>query len=380
MESLHDICCGIDLHKDMLQACVLAGTEDGEIHSSLRKFGCQYDDLNALAQWLQDLNCPIVAMESTGVYWQPTHRRLTDAGIECCVVNARHIRNIPGRKTDINDAQWIAQALRYGLVRKSFVPCREIQELRQYTRTHTTLIHQRSDNVNRIEKLLQEQGFKLSSVVSSITSLTGRRILDHLAKYGSISLEKVQEYRVSFCHKDPQTIFLALQGTMSPNISQLLSHWLALYDDDSHKIEQLESMILELVKPFQGYIDILDSIPGVALASAISIIGEIGIDMSCFPTSEHLASWAGLSPGNNESAGKKKSTRILHGNSYLKRVLNQCAWACSHVRDSPYSSWYWRLKKRVGTKKAIVALSRKLLTLCYALLTSGSFFDPAYNK
>src|SRR5690606_10663334 len=152
--------------------CVLGGTEDGEGYRSPRKFGCQYDGLNALAQWPQDLNCPIAARESIGVYWQPTHRTPTDAGIARCGVTVRPIRSIPGRKTDISDAQWLAHALRYGLVRKSLVPCREIQELRQYTRTRTTLMRQRSDNVNRIEDLLQEEGVKLSSVVSSITSLT----------------------------------------------------------------------------------------------------------------------------------------------------------------------------------------------------------------
>lgn len=380
MQSSYEICCGIDLHKDMLQACVLAGALNQEPACVTQRFGTQVDDLSELAQWLKQLGCPVVAMESTGAYWQPVYFALTDAEITCFVVNAQHIRNVPGHKSDMNDAHWIAHSLRAGYVRPSFVPDQSVQILRQYTRTYRNLIRNRSDSLNRIEKELQIHGMKLSSVLSDINSQTGIRLLRHFAKHGSITLQDVERLRDLNCHKDAQTIYQAIKVRLRPAVCRLLGFWLDELEQEDANIQKLYAMMEELFTPYQSAVEILDSIPGIAKPSAYQILGEIGADMSFFPSPECIASWAGLCPRCNESAGKHKSTRIMPGNAYLKGILNQCAFACCRDRRKLYNGWYWSLQRRVGTKKAIVALSRKLLILCYTLLSNGTFFDPEYHR
>lgn len=305
MKSLHPVCCGIDLHKDMLQACVLAGALDAEYTAQSQEFGTQFDDLQKLADWLITLDCPIVAMESTGAYWHPIYHVLSERGITCQVVNAAHIKNVPGRKSDIADAQWIAHALRYGFVRPSFVPPRDTEVQRMYTRTYASLQEERAANINRMEKLLQMNGFKLSSVVTDITSQTGIRILRHLAAHRSIDLRTVEKLRDPNCKSSPQVMHRALMGKMRPDVGQLLSFWLDLLEEEDKRLQQLSRMIEALFVPYQEEADIVDSIPGVAKAAAYAILAEIGTDMTQFPTSEHLSSWAGLSPRSHESAGKK---------------------------------------------------------------------------
>lgn len=305
LKSLHPICCGIDLHKDTLQACVLAGALDAEYTAQSQEFGTQYDDLIALVTWLNQLHCPIVAMESTGAYWHPIHHVLSDNGIVCQVVNAAHIKNVPGRKTDIADAQWIAHALRYGFVRPSFVPERDVEVQRMYTRTYVSLLQERSANINRMEKLLQTNGFKLSSVLRDITSQTGIRILKHLASHGSIDVQTVEKLRDHNCKKDAKTMHRALKGTMRRDVCRLLQFWLDLLEHENETIAQLDQLIQALFLPYEEELDLVDSIPGIARTSAYVILSEIGTNMEQFPSAEHLVSWAGLSPRNHESAGKK---------------------------------------------------------------------------
>jgi len=267
--------------------------------------GTMYDHLQALVAWLLAHECKHVAMESTGCYWQPLYNALTEAGILCAVVNARHAKNLPGRKTDWNDAQWIAHLHRHGMLRASFVPDEEQQTLRHYARSLECLVQDRTREVNRVEKLLQQAGFKLSSVLSDIFSNTGRLFLNTLAQNGQITRVDVRNLRDPRCKHTVDEISRALQGSMRSSDCKLLSFKLRQIDTYDKQIQELEAMTNAIIGSYAGAIEILDSIPGIARLAAIEILAEIGRDMSPFHTSEQLASWAGLSPGCNESAGKK---------------------------------------------------------------------------
>jgi transposase len=278
-----EICCGIDLHKDMLQACILAGSHAYKPQVLQQTFGTQYEDLTCLCTWLKQNNCVHVAMESTGTYWQPIFFTLYDAGVSCVVANPYQVKNLPNRKSDVNDAHWIALAFREGRINPSFVPNETIQTLRDYTRTYTTLIRERANNINRIEKFLQMHGFKLSSVISDITSKTGISILEHLTATGSISLKDVERLRDSHCSKDAQTIHRAIKGTLKPNARPLLRLWLDIISQQQQSIDRLYKMLQEVFEPYMACVNLLDSIPGIGQDAAMRIIGEIGTDMSFFP-------------------------------------------------------------------------------------------------
>lgn len=305
MEALLECCCGIDLHKDSIVACLLTGAAKDAPDVHMHTFGTTHEDILALAVWLNSHACMHVAMESTGAYWTPLYNQLTQMGAICAVVNARRIKNVPGRKTDWNDAQWIAHLYRHGLLQASFVPARSLQILRNYTRSLETLTQDCSREKNRIEKLLQMEGFKLSSVLTDIFSVTGRHLLDALAANGRITLQDVHKYRDPKCKHSAQAIAKALCGNLPVELQSLLAFKLRQIDEYDRQRAQLEKMIEALVSPFEGAISIADSVPGVGRQSAIDIIAEMGVDMNVFHSAEQLASWAGLTPRNAQSAGKK---------------------------------------------------------------------------
>ncbi len=380
MDDILECCCGLDIHKESIVACLLEGPigKGFKPDSEIREFGTQLKDLMALRSWLEERNCQYVAMESTGIYWQPVYAvlemALTDE-MHLLVVNARHMRNVPGKKTDLRDAEWIATLLRAGLLQGSFVPERDIRDLRQYTRYRKAVIRDIVSQKNRIEKLLQSSGFRLSSFLSDIFGSSGLAIMQQLVRVGSISEQSLDLCLKGRARQKATEILSSLNGTLSVPQRNLLKMQLAHLTDLQDNLHEIETVIREDFSQFQGPIDLLDSIPGIDLTAAFAILAEIGQDMSAFPTAQHLCSWAGLAPGNHQSAGKKKKQRVMPGNNYLKTMLCEVAWIIAAHKKLYLSSWYWRLKQRTDSKRAIVALARKLLVIIYAMLKSNQPFS-----
>ncbi len=380
MEDILECCCGLDIHKESIVACLLIGPiEDGlKPRSEIREFGTQLKDLIALRKWLEEHHCRYVAMESTGIYWQPVYAVLETSlsdEMHLLVVNARHMRNVPGKKTDMRDAEWIATLLRAGLLKGSFIPEHDIRDLRQYTRYRKAIIRDITSQKNRIEKLLQSSGFRLSSFLSDIFGSSGIAIMQQLVQVGHISEEALKICLKGRARQKAAEILSSLNGTLSLPQRQLLKMQLAHLKDLQDNLQEVEEQIRKDFSQFEGPRNLLDSIPGIDLTAAYAILAEIGSNMSAFPTAQHICSWAGLAPGNHESAGKKKKQRVTPGNNYLKTILCEVAWVIASHREHYLSGWYWRLKQRTDSKRAIVALARKLLVIIYTMLKTNQPFD-----
>jgi transposase len=380
MEDILECCCGLDVHKESIVACLLKGPLETEFkpRSEIREFGTQLKDLNALRKWLQEHECRFVAMESTGIYWQPIYAVLETAlpdEMHLLVVNARHMKNVPGKKTDMRDAEWIASLLRAGLLKGSFVPERDIRDLRQYTRYRKALIRDITSQKNRIEKLLQSNGFRLSSFLSDIFGSSGLAIMEQLVQVGSISAQSLDRCLKARARQKAGEILASLNGILSIPQRKLLKMQLAHLADLQANLREVEEEIHNSFSQFQGPIELLDSIPGVDLTAAYAILAEIGKEMSAFPTAQHICSWAGLAPGNHKSANKQKKQRVTPGNNYLKTILCEVAWVIASHKNLYLSGWYWRLKQRTDAKRAIVALARKLLVIIFTMLKSNSAYD-----
>lgn len=379
MQALLFCCCGVDVHRDILEVCILKGVSN-EPEAIRARFKTTQADLIKFVNWLKEHECPHIAMESTGVYWRPVYEAIEKfyASYESLlVVNARHMRNLPGRKTDTQDAEWIATLLRHGLLEASFVPERIIRTLREYSRTYKTEIQEKNRLLNRLEKFLQNHGFKLSSVLSNITGTSGRRILDHLADKGYITSTEISSSINKRVKCSTEEIEAAVCGELELFERKLLRHLLEKLDLCERSIANLLEEMKELAAPYQSALEKMDSIPGIDLTSSLLILAEIGATpMNSFKSPEHLCSWAGLSPRNDESAGKIKSKKILHGNPYIKSILCQVAWAAVKCRNSSFADWFWSHQSKLGKKKAIIAVSRKILYTIYLLIQRGEMFDP----
>jgi transposase len=380
MDDILECCCGLDIHKENIVACLLKGPIGKGLKpsSEVREFGTQQKDLFALREWLGVHDCRYVAMESTGIYWQPVYAVLENdqkAEIHLMVVNARHMKNVPGKKTDMRDAEWIAILLRAGLLESSFVPERDIRDLRQFTRYRKALIRDITSQKNRIEKLLQSSGFRLSSFLSDIFGSSGLAIMHQLVQVGSISSLSLDLCLKGRARRKAPEILSNLNGTLSTPQRKLLLMQLAHLRDLQDNLQEIEEEIQSGFSQLEGPIALLDSIPGIDLRAAYAILAEIGRDMSAFPTAQHICSWAGLAPGNHQSAGKKKKQRVNQGNNYLKTILCEVAWVIASHRKLYLSGWYWRLKQRTDSKRAIVALARKLLVIIYTMLKTNSPYD-----
>lgn len=377
MEALLYCACGLDIHKEIIEACILRGL-DAEPEVIRRSFGTTKPELQQLMEWLDENDCYTVAMESTGVYWKPIYQTLeTESKYmeRIWVVNARHMRNLPGRKTDIKDAEWIATLLRHGLLEKSFVPSMPIRDLRECARLHRVFVQERCRYINRLEKFLQAHGFKFSSVMKDILCVAGRKLLNILQDTGSLTIEDVEQ-NCRRLRRPSQEIAAAVCGNMSQAERRLLGQLLHKLDSAQEDIASILEDMRLLSQPFQEQIAIIDSIPGFDEESAIEIIAEISATpQEHFSSSERLCSWGGTVPRNDESAGKVKSKRTKHGNSYVKAILCQSAWAAVSVRNSPFRAWFWSHKSKLGEKKAIIAVARKLLKLIYLLLSTGQLYQ-----
>jgi transposase len=370
MDILYPHCCGIDVHKKSVMACVNTPDPNGATRSEVRRFGTTTRELLELADWLRAHGVEQVAMESTGVYWKPVWNLLEDE-FSLILVNAQHVKNVPGRKTDVQDCVWLAKLLQHGLLRGSFVPARPIRELRELCRYRTSLVAERSAASNRIQKTLEDADIKLSSVVSDILGVSSRRILARLAA-GDEDVEALAEGVAPQMRKKIPQLREALWGGMREHHRFLLRQQLAHVERLEHEIADLEGEIGRRTEGYEPQVRLLEAAPGIDRTAARSLLAEIGPDMSVFPSDRHLTSWAAICPGNYESAGKRMGGKPRKGNRWLKALLTQIAWAASRTKNTFWSAKYRRLAARRGKKRAIVALANALLRMIYHLLKTGN--------
>lgn len=374
MDAILERCAGLDVHQETVVACMVYGTLDRRPKRETKTFGTTTKELLQLQDWLLKFECTHVAMESTGVYWKPVWNIL-EGDFTLILANAKRIKNVPGRKTDVSDAAWIAKLLRAGLIESSFVPTVEFRDLRDLTRYRRKLLGHATSEKNRIHKILQDANIKLSTYVSDLFGVSGRALLDSIINGEALTIEEVNAMvKTSLKKKVPQLVD-ALNGRVRSHHRKLIQRHFdhLVYVED--QIGQLEKDIDQLVAPYREEMTLLITIPGIRQDAAASILAEIGNDMSVFPSDGHLASWAGMSPGNNESAGKKKSSRTNKGNKGLKSVLCQVAWAAMKTKDSRLSSFYYRLVKRRGPKKANMALAHLILRIIYQMLKTKTTYN-----
>jgi transposase len=380
MEVIHQRVAGLDVHKDSVVACVRIMSE-GKAKRECRTFDTTTAGLESLRDWLTSCECTLVAMEATGVYWLPIWKILLGGGFEMNIANARHIKAVPGRKTDMNDAMWIADLAAFGLIRASFVPDEEFHELRTLMRTRKQLVRDQTSHVQRIQKTLTEANIRLDSVISDIMGVNGRRIIEAMIKgvRDPDKLAALGDRRLKATRKE---LYEALHGRLTEHHRFLLKIHREQHDvleatiriidaEVERRIARLDKEAKTAETPLSRLIELLVSIPGVSYLSAITIISEIGQNMSRFPTAGHLIAWAGLCPGQNESAGKRKHSRLRKGAPWLKTMLVQCAWAAKRKKDSYYRAQFYRLQARRGPQKAICAVAASILTAIYHILKDG---------
>lgn len=371
MEVLYPRCAGLDVHKDTVVACARV-VEAGRVTTAVQTFGTTTAGLLTLADWLEAHGCTHVALESTGVYWKPVWHVLA-GDFELVLAHAGHVRNVPGRKSDVNDAVWLADLLAHGLLRGSFVPPPAVQELRDLTRTRKQLVRTLGQHVQRIEKVLEDANIKLTGALTDVVGASGRRILEALIAGESdpTVLAALASARVKASRAE---LAEALRGRVTPHHRFLLREHLAVIDHLRERLAVFEAQIGATLEPFRLAAQRLMSIPGVSHVSAHVIVAEIGIDMQRFPSVRHLISWAGLCPRMDESAGKRRSTRIRKGAPWLKTVLVQCAWGASRAKGTYLQAQFRRLKGRRGAMKAIVAVAASILTAAYYMLRDGTAY------
>jgi transposase len=368
MQVIYERCAGLDVHKKTVVGCVRLVEPSGVTHE-VGTFGTDTQSLLALSEWLGERGCTHVAMEATGVYWKPVWHVLEDS-FELVLANAAHIRNVPGRKTDVNDATWIADLLAHGLIRGSFVPPAPQQELRTLTRTRKQLVRERARHVQRVQAVLEDANLKIASVATDVLGVSGRAILDALVT-GVSDPEKLADCTKGRLHASREALVASLHGRVTANHRFLLKIHLGQIDALDRAITALDKEVEQRLEPFRLHAAVLTTIPGVGERVAEVIVAEIGSDMSRFPTAGHLVSWAGLCPRNDESAGKRRSTRVRKGSAWLKTQLVQAAWAAVRTKDTYLHAQYVRLKARRGPKKAILAVAHSILTAAFHMLRDG---------
>jgi len=381
MDVVYERCCGLDIHKRTVVACLLTPGAAGQPVKELRTFGTVTDELLALAAWLQDAGCTHVAMESTGVYWKPVWNLLEEQ-FTLLLVNARHVKAVPGRKTDVRDAEWLADLLRHGLLRGSFVPDRPQRELRELTRYRTSLVQERSAEVNRLQKTLEGANIKLGDVATDILGVSGRQML-HALINGVTDAAAVAELAQGKLRGQRPALAAALRGQIGPHQRFLLAQQLAHIEQLEIAIAAVSAELEARLCPFADELERLETIPGVGRRTAQVVLAEIGPDMSRFPSADHLASWAGMCPGNDESAGKRRSGKTRKGNPWLRSALIEAAHAAARSKGTYLAAQYRRLAARRGAKKGAVAVGHSILISAYHLLRDaepyhdlgGNYFD-----
>ncbi len=369
MDVLYERCCGIDVHKQTAVACVVVPGAPGPPTKEVRTFGTTTEELLSLGDWLAECGVTHVAMESTGVYWKPLWNLLEDR-FTLLLANAQHVKQVPGRKTDVRDCEWLADLLRHGLLRASFVPERPQRELRELTRYRTALIRERAAEVNRLQKTLEGANLKLGDVASNVLGVSGRAMLQALVA-GTTAPEALAELAKGRLREKRPALERALRGRLGRHQRFLLAEQLCHIDTLDESIARVSAEIAERLRPFEAELARLDGIPGVGRRTAEVLLAEIGTDMTRFPTAGHLASWAGLCPGNRQSAGKRLSGKTRDGNRWLRAALTEAAQAVARTRGTYLAAQYRRLAARRGKHKAAVAVAHTILVIAYHLLAKG---------
>ena len=386
MQVLYRCCCGLDVHAKTVVACLI---RDGK--KQTRTFSTMTDDLLALSDWLTAAECTHAAVESTGVYWKPVFNIL-ESSLEVVLVNARHAKAVPGRKTDVRDCEWLADLLRHGLLRPSFIPPPEIRELRELTRYRQTLVREQTALANRVQKLIESANIKLGQVATDVLGVSGRLILRALAD-GETDAGRLAELARGRLRRKGVELRRSLEGRLTKSQRFVLSELLHRLDEVGAAIlrvnEQIDAEVRECRDPFVAEaVTLLQTIPGVGARVAEVLASEMGVDMTRFPTDSHLASWAGMCPGNNESAGKRLSGKTNKGSTHLRDALVQAAWAASHTKQTYLAAQYRRLVRRKGQKRALVAVGHSILVIAYHILQrrvgyrelGGDYFDRQHTE
>ncbi len=366
MERVHERCCGLDVHKETVVACLRLPGEHRRRQMQVKTFGTTTPELLALGDWLTEHRCTHVAMESTGVYWKPVFN-LLESVCEVLLVNARHIKMVPGRKTDVKDCEWIAELLELGLLKSSFIPPEPIRDLRDVTRYRKTLIQQRAAEANRVQKLLELANIKLGNVATDVLGASGRAMMDALIA-GERDAEQLARLARGKLRRKRAVLGPALTGRFTPHHAFLLGQILAHIDELDDHVVQCDRKVDEYLRPFGQEADLLQTIPGIGRRTAEVIIAEVGVEMDRFPSAAHLASWSALCPGNNESAGKRRSGKTRKGNGWLRRALIEAAWSASRTRSTYLASLYSRVARRRGARKAAVAVAHSTLVAVWHIL------------
>jgi transposase len=374
MQVLYERCAAIDVHQKTAVTTILVSQPDGSPQKQTRTFATMTSDLLALEDWLRGLGITVVAMESTGVYWHPIFN-IPEEGRTIILVNAQHMKAVPGRKTDVKDSEWLADLLRHGLLKASFIPPKPIRELRDLTRYRKTLVQERSQEVNRLQKLLEGANIKLAAVATDVLGKSGRDMVEAVIG-GEQNAEALAALARGRLRAKLPYLRKALEGRVQPHHRFLLQRILAHIDFLEQSIAQVEQEIEQHLSPFEEALELVQSITGLQATTAAGILAEIGIDMTRFPSDKHLASWAGVCPGNKQSAGKRLSGKTTAGNTHLRALLGEAAWAAARTKGTYLSAYYHRIARRRGKKKAIVALEHKLLVIIYhVLLTKKPYSD-----
>jgi transposase len=368
MRIVHPICAGMDVHKNSVSVCLVVNTPDGERRQELRRFGTMTRDLLALSDWLKEHGCRIVAMESTGVYWKPIFNIL-EAEFEVMLVNPTHFKNVPGRKTDAKDSEWLAELLEHGLLKASFVPAQEIRDLREVTRYRRRLVQTRTSEIQRVQKTLEGCNIKLASVATDLRGVSARSILEALLS-GKKTPKEMAELTKGRLRQKRGQMEAALEGTIRPHQAWLIAQIVEHLDVLEENIAECDTKVEEMCRPFQEQLKLLDTVPGVNERAAQDIIAEVGVEMTPFKDQKHLCSWAALCPGNHESAGKRKSGRTRKGNQWLRTALVQCAHAAAHTKQTYLSSLYRRFTRK-GVNKASIVVAHSILEAIYFILRDG---------
>ncbi len=373
MEVLYPRCAGLDVHKQTVVGCIRV-TQGGEVRHEVRTFKTVTSELLALSAWLSEGGCTHVAMEATGVYWKPVWHILSDGELELVLANAAHVKNVPGRKTDVKDAEWLSDLLAHGLIRGSFVPDRQTQEMRTLLRTRKQLVRERGGHVQRLQKTLEDANIKLDSVITDILGVSGRAMIEAMIA-GESDPDQLAGLADRRLRASAEDLREALRGRITSHHRFMLRLHLDQVDAIDRAIGRIDEAVRADLDSFRSAIELVKTMPGLNDVSAQTVLSEIGIDMSRFPTDGHLISWACLCPRNDESAGKRRSTRMRKGAPWLKATLIQCAWAAARTKDSYFQAQFHRLKARRGAKKAIGAVAASMLRAIYHMLKNGTVFQ-----
>jgi len=373
MDTLYPHCAGLDVHKKNVVAAVRHLSEGGRVRQEIRTFATTTAELLALADWLRAEGVTHAALESTGVYWKPVFHIL-EATCTLVLVNAQHLKQVPGRKTDVKDCQWIAQLLQHGLLQASFVPPAPIRELRDLTRHRSQLMGEKTRAANRLQKVLEDANLKLASVASNVLGQSGRAILRALIG-GVTDPAKLADLAKGLLRRKLPQLEEALHGRLTAHHRFLLKMLLGQVEYLEDLVQQLEQRVEEVIAPFREQVQLLQTIPGIGWTVAVVLLAELGADLKAFPSARHLASWAGMCPGNNRSAGRQRSGRTGKGSRWLRAALIQAAWAAARKKDTYLAVQFRRLAARRGRKRAAVAVANSLLHILYAVLKRGKAYE-----